>query len=90
LNFGPNFTPDCLARALPSLVRKAIRSRSNSAIPPSIVSISLPTADEVLAHGSANEMKLAFFDAVALTMFSKSLVDLAKRSNRVTTNVSSG
>jgi hypothetical protein len=40
-------------------VRRAIRCRSNSATPESTVSISLPIAVEVFAHGSPNERKFA-------------------------------
>jgi hypothetical protein len=42
LKCGPNFTPRAFARALPSLVRARISSRSNSAKPPSTVSIKRP------------------------------------------------
>jgi hypothetical protein len=46
LNLGPNFIPDALARCLPSEVRRAIKSLSNSATPPKTVSMNLPTAVE--------------------------------------------
>ena len=38
----PIFTPRALARSRPSLVRARMRSRSNSARPPSTVNISRP------------------------------------------------
>jgi hypothetical protein len=90
LNFGPNLIPDCLALCRPSLVRRRIKSLSNSATPDKTVSISLPIAVDVLAHGSARERKLASLAAVDFTMFSRSKVDLARRSSRVTTKVSPG
>ena len=77
-------------RCRPSEVRSAIRSLSNSATPESTVRISFPIAVDVLAQGSANDRKLASFAAVALMMLSRSRVDLARRSSRVTTNVSLG
>ena len=80
--------PDCCARCLPSDVRNWIKSRSNSAMPPRTVSISLPTGLEVFAQGSASDRKAACFALVALMMLSRSLVDLANRSNRVTIRVS--
>jgi hypothetical protein len=67
---------------------KPSKSFSNSAIPPSTVSISLPTADELLAQGSARDKKVAPLLAVAWMMLSRSAVDRANLSKRVTTKVS--
>ena len=55
----PIFTPRALARSRPSPVRARINSRSNSASPPSTVSIRRPCAVVVSAHVSCSERKLA-------------------------------
>lgn len=61
---------------------------SNSARPPSTVSINLPIGVLVYAQGSANDKKFASLAFVALRMLRRSNVDRASLSNRVTTNVS--
>ena len=55
LRLRPNLTPRALARSRPSLVRTLIRSRSNSASPPSTVSISRPCDVVVSAHVSLSD-----------------------------------
>jgi hypothetical protein len=57
VNFGrrPSLTPRALARFHPSAVRARIRSRSNSASPPSTLSIKRPCAVVVSAHASARD-----------------------------------
>src|SRR5262249_34128139 len=82
----PNFTPRALARLRPSSVRARISSRSNSARPPRTVSNSLPCGVVVSAQASASDLKLAPALATASRMLSKSLVDRASRSSRVTTS----
>jgi hypothetical protein len=61
VSFGslPSFTPFATARARPSLVRARIKSRSNSAKPPSTVSIKRPCAVVVSAHVSPSDRKPA-------------------------------
>ena len=54
-----DFTPRSLARLRPSPVRARINSRSNSARPPSTVSISRPWALVVSAHASLSDLKPA-------------------------------
>ena len=90
VSFGgrPMWTPRDRARFLPSPVRARIRSRSNSARPPSTVSINLPCAVVVSAHASANERKPAPAFAIASMMLRRSRVDRASRSSRVTSSVS--
>src|SRR5215475_12051482 len=53
----PNFTPRSLARLRPSPVRATISERSNSASPPSTVSISRPCGVEVSYHASCSDLK---------------------------------
>jgi hypothetical protein len=53
----PNFTPLAFARALPSLVRARIKSRSNSAKPARIVTINRPCALVVSAQLSCSDLK---------------------------------
>src|SRR5262249_25074979 len=84
----PNFTPRALARLRPSSVRARISSRSNSARPPRTISNSLPCGVVVSAQASASDLKLAPALATAQRMLSKSLVDRASRSSRVTTSTS--
>src|SRR3984957_2497844 len=67
----------------------SINSRSNSARPPSTVSISLPCAVVVSAQVSRRDRKPAPLSATVPRVLSKSLVDLARRSRRVTTSTSS-
>jgi hypothetical protein len=56
----PIFTPRALARSRPSLVRARMRSRSNSARPPSTVSISRPCNVVVSAHVESIRMSGVF------------------------------
>src|SRR5262249_14039504 len=57
VSFGgrPNLTPRAFARCLPSVVRARISSRSNSARPPSTVSINRPCGVVVSAQKKINE-----------------------------------
>jgi hypothetical protein len=81
-------TPFALARALPSPVRARINSRSNSAKPPSTVSISRPCGVVVSAQASASDLKPAPFLAMVSSVLSRSRVDRASLSRRVTISVS--
>jgi len=76
------------ARFRPSSVLARISSRSNSASPPSTVSISLPCAVVVSAHASASDLKPAPAFATASSTLSRSRVERASRSSRVTSNTS--
>ena len=77
--------------ALAALSRPGrISSRSNSAKPPKIVSISRPWGVVVSHHASLSDLKPAPRSATAAKMLSRSRVDRASRSRRVTTSVSSG
>src|ERR1700719_961776 len=86
VSFGgrPIFTPFALARSRPSPVRARINSRSNSASPPSTVSIRRPWAVVVSAHVSLSERKPAPLPVIAASVFNRSRVDRASRSRRVT------
>jgi hypothetical protein len=84
----PIFTPRAFARALPSPVRLRMRSRSNSASPPSTVSISRPCEVVVSAHVSPKDRKPAFLAVIAARVFNRSRVDRASRSSRVTVTTS--
>ena len=75
----PNLTPLALARALPSLVRARISSRSNSAKPPRIVSINLPCGVVVSAQLSCSDLNPAPRLAMASRILNKSRVLRAKR-----------
>jgi len=86
----PIFTPARLARSLPSLVLILISSRSNSARPPSTVSISLPAGVVVSAQGSARDLNNHSLSAICFTVVRRSMVDRANRSNRVTTTTAPG
>jgi hypothetical protein len=55
----PMYTPRAFARTRPSPVRARINSRSNSAKPPSTVSINRPWGVVVSAHASANDLNMA-------------------------------
>jgi hypothetical protein len=70
------------ARVLPSLVRARISERSNSASPPSTVSMSLPCGVVVSAHASANDLPAPAL-ATSSSTLSRSLVEHASRSSRV-------
>ena len=76
--------PRAFARLLPSPVRARISARSNSAKPPSTVSMRRPCGVVVSAHVSLSERKPALAFATASSTLSKSRVDLASRSSRVT------
>ena len=80
----PNLTPGACARFLPSPVRARISSRSNSARPPSTVSISRPCGVVVSAQVFSTERKPAPDLAKASRTFNRSRVDLARRSRRET------
>jgi hypothetical protein len=82
--------PRSFARLRPSPVRARINSRSNSAKPPSTVSISRPWALVVSAHASWRLLKPAPRAVIAAITLSRSRVDLASRSSRVTTSTSPG
>ena len=84
LRLRPIFTPRALARSRPSPVRTRIRSRSNSARPPSTVSISRPCDVVVSAHASPSDRNPAFLPVMAARVFDRSRVDRASRSSRVT------
>src|SRR5580704_13956415 len=87
LNGRPIFCPRATARARPSPVRARIRSRSNSARPPSTVNIKRPCDVVVSAHASPSERKPAFLPVIAASVFNRSRVDRASRSSRVTIHV---
>ena len=84
----PILTPRALARSRPSLVRARMRSRSNSARPPNTVNMSRPCDVVVSAQASLSERKPAFRSAMAASVFSRSLVERARRSSRVTISTS--
>src|SRR6516164_1487321 len=84
----PKRTPRALARALPSLVRARISSRSNSAKPARIVTIRRPCALVVSAQASCSDLKPAPRLAMSSRILSKSRVERAKRSSRVTISTS--
>ena len=90
VSFGgrPMWTPRALARSRPSPVRARISSRSNSASPPSTVSINRPCGVVVSAHASPSERNPAPAFAIVSRMFKRSRVDRASRSSRVTSRVS--
>jgi hypothetical protein len=69
-------------------LRARIRSRSNSASPPSTVSISRPCAVVVSAQASPKERNPALLPVIAASVFSRSRVDRASRSSRVTISTS--
>jgi len=71
-------------------VRARIRSRSNSASPPSTVSINRPCDVVVSAHVSPRDLKPAFLPVIAASVFNRSRVDRGNRSNHVTTTTSPG
>ena len=84
----PMWTPRALARSRPSPVRARISSRSNSASPPSTVSIKRPCGVVVSAHASPSERNPAPAFAIVSRMFKRSRMDRASRSSRVTSRVS--
>jgi tetratricopeptide (TPR) repeat protein len=86
--FRPIFCPRATARARPSPVRARIRSRSNSARPPSTVSIKRPCDVVVSAHVSPSDLKPAFLAVIAASLFNRSRVDRARRSSLVTVSTS--
>src|SRR5262249_52958373 len=57
---------------------------------PNTVSISLPPGVVVSHQGAASDLKRQFLSAIALMMVSRSMVDLANRSSRVTTTTDLG
>ena len=67
-----------------------IRDRSKSAIPAKIVKTMRPAGEVVSAHGSASERRPAPKVLSCSAMWRRSVVDLAKRSNRVTVSTSPG
>jgi hypothetical protein len=83
VNFGgcPIWTPRALARARPSPVLALIGSRSNSAKPPSTVSIKRPCAVVVSAHASANDLNVAPALLMASRMLRRSRVPRASLSS---------
>jgi hypothetical protein len=83
----PNRTR-AFARLLPSPVRARISARSNLAKPPSTVSMRRPCGVVVSAHVSLSERKPTLEFATASSTLSKSRVDLASRSSRVTMSAS--
>jgi hypothetical protein len=77
-----------LNAVLPSAVRVRIRSCSNSARPPKMVSIKRPWGVVVSAHASPSERKPAFLSVIAASVFNRSRVERASRSSRVTISTS--
>src|SRR4030095_5071479 len=77
-----------LARLRPSPVRPRISSLSNSAKPPSTVSISLPCGVVVSAQTFLRLRKPASRSPTVAKTFNKSRVDRAKRSRHVTISTS--
>jgi len=79
VSFGlrPSLTPRAIARSRPSAVRARINPFSNSASPPSIVSINRPHGVVVSAHVSAKERKPDLRSAIAARVFNRSRVDHA-------------
>jgi hypothetical protein len=69
-------------------VRARIKSRSNSANPPSTVSINRPCDVLVSAHVSPSDLKPAFLAVIAASVFKRSRVDRASQSSRVTVSTS--
>jgi hypothetical protein len=76
------------ARTRPSDVLATINSRSNSARPPSTVSMSRTGGVVVSAQASPSERKVARRSATAARTFSRSRVERANRSRRVTRSTS--
>ena len=85
----PNRTPRACARFRPSSVRAFIRWRSNVAKPARTVTNSSPCGVEVSHHGSCSDLNLAPRSAMACRILSRSRVDRASRSRRVTISRSS-
>jgi hypothetical protein len=85
---GPGSELARAARLRPSPVLARINSRSNSAKPPRTVSMSLPCGVVVSAQLSLSERKPAPRFASSSSRLSKSLVERASRSSRVTTSTS--
>jgi len=83
-----NAAPRALARSLPSLVRLRINSRSNSARPPQHRQPEPPVRGVVSAQLSLNDLNPAPLSATAPSTFSRSRVDRASQSRRVTTSMS--
>jgi hypothetical protein len=73
-----------------SSVRALISSRSNSASPPSTVSINRPCGVVVSAQASANDLKPAPLSPAASSTLSRSRVEPASLSSRVTSRTSPG
>src|SRR5262249_1003247 len=90
LGFLPNLTLRACARFRPSSVRARINSPSNSARPPSRVSINRPWAVVVSAPASASDLKPASALATRSRMLSRSRGLHARRSSLVTSSTSSG
>jgi hypothetical protein len=61
-----------------------MRSRLNSARPPSTVSMSRPCGVDVSAHASPSERKPALRSVMTASVFKRTRVDPARRSSRVT------
>ena len=80
----PKRTPRSLARTIPSPQRERISSRSNSASPPRTVMIRRPWAFVVSAQASLRLRKLAPRSLMVLSRLSRSRVERASRSSRVT------
>jgi len=83
LSFGlrPSRTPRAFARSRPSPVRARISSRSNSAKPPSTVSINRPCGVVVSAQASFRDRKPALRSPMAASVFRRSRVVRASRSS---------
>src|SRR5271168_4116877 len=71
----PKLCPRAFARSRPSPVRARINSRSNSASPPSTVSIKRPCAVVVSAHVSWSERNPAPLPVIAASVFRRSPVE---------------
>jgi len=72
----------------PSAVLDKMRWRSNSASPPSTVTINRPCGVVVSAQASLSDLKLAPRSEIVASVLSKSLVDRASLSSLHTTRVS--
>src|SRR6516225_2139848 len=86
----PNFLPCSRALRIPASVRARISDRSNSLMPLRIVTSNLPAGEVVSHHGSAKLVKPQPASCRSCTMLSRSRLERARRSRRVTTTTSQG
>ena len=80
----PSQTPFATARARPSPVRAQINSRSNSARPPSTISIKRPCAVVVSAHVSLSERNPAPLPVTAASGLCALVLRIVRRIQRIT------